>query len=128
MSKLKLLVNPWLRLSIGSYVGDGRAERKIDGLPFKPVYLTIFRVNPGVDVPNPTYADSHICTRIEGMAEGLAHSEDSAGRYHTGRILRFEADGFVIGDLNADYAPNKLGETYVYIAFGKPRVSLLTGE
>jgi len=119
LSRLELLVKPVaVRIHVGSYTGDGAAERKIGGLPFKPVYVRVFRKDPGLGAANPAVDDTHVTEAVEGLAGGMAHGEDTSGRYYPDRIIRFEADGFVVGDRGVDKAPNKDGEEYVYIALG----------
>jgi len=121
LGRLELLVRPAaVRIHVGSYTGDGAAERRIGGLPFRPVFLRIYRRDPGEDVVNPGFTDSHVCEAVEGVAAGLSRAEDTGNRFYTGRIIRFEDDGFVVGDRDLDKAPNKDGEEYVYIALGRP--------
>jgi len=119
LGRLELLVKPVaVRIHVGSYTGDGAEERKIGGLPFRPVYVRIFRRSPGLGVANITIDDTHVTETLEGITGGMAHGEDTSGRYYPGRIIRFEDDGFVVGDRGLDKAPNKEKEEYVYIALG----------
>ena len=105
------------RITTGQYTGDGTVSQPITGVGFPPKFVKIWvrktvvvaecsRMFEKVDTMSGTICQIHHC-----VAGAEHQARDNA-------LISLDADGFTVGDAGADDDPNKLGETYCYMALG----------
>lgn len=109
------------RIATGQYTGDGTVAQAIIGLGFRPRWVRVYQhtaVENGQDFPDFEKLDQfggEMCWAE--WNSGLGASPMS-GCYLDNRLISLDADGFTVDDDDSDSHPNKLGETYDYLALG----------
>jgi hypothetical protein len=94
----------------GSYVGTG-LDQSITGLGFQPNFVMIKCTTA---VGNWSITDS-VRGNTKRLRPNSAAAEDSPSSV---RLLSFDSDGFTLkGSTGTDGPGNKLGETFIYVAF-----------
>lgn len=101
------------RIRTGTYTGDGGVAQAITGIGFQPKYLIIIQsfgasMNQRMDYTT----DQH----------GAGLSDYQTAAVYKGNepnhIDSLDPDGFTVNDGGTDAPPNKLGDVYIFIAFG----------
>jgi len=100
-----------VRMTTGTYTGDGAATQAIAGVGFTPRHVMIH-----VNLINaPGYKNDQ-----DGVNAYIKWNGGSAFRYDADMIISLDADGFTVGDgtpgLGNFY--NVLNQVYTYICFG----------
>lgn len=99
-----------LRITSGSYTGDGNATQAITGLPFTPLYVWIHQKTPNYPAGLRANADTNAFGFDVGALTSVygdyIHSLDTAGFTVTNTAIA-AADNL-----------NKAAQTYTYIALG----------
>lgn len=89
---------------LGTYTGDGAANKSITGVGFEPNFLIVI-----------THSAGNIWFKTAGMGAN-SQSRGFAGYYGADMLISFNADGFGIGDGTGMDNPNTNGTVYSYIA------------
>jgi hypothetical protein len=92
-------------VKVGTYTGDGNADRAIGGIGFQPKFVLI-KVSDN---------SARACYRTEGFAGDLTHEIAGSNAPTTGKINSLDASGFTV---DAHAQTNALGKTYYYLAVG----------
>jgi hypothetical protein len=101
-------------IAVGSYIGDGTANRVITGVGFQPDVL-IVKGDFGQEAQ----------IRTNEMPDGYSRQMVGSAAQYLDRIKSFASDGFTVGS-NADV--NKIGKVYYFTAFRAGGGKLVTGS
>ena len=97
----------------GQYTGDGTRNHAITGIGFRPKFLHINR-RMTVDA-----SATQLQVKDDYMpANGCVQHSAAETNFYIDMIISLDADGFTVGDYNADLPPNKLGELYTFCCWG----------
>ena len=111
-TKERAIAELFSRIKTGSYTGDGSTSQAISEIGFRPKHLIISTI-PDVDA-----ASQHLYHKTDQMANNWSVVVATALYEKDDRVVSLDSDGFTVDDDGGNQHPNKLGQVYVYTAWG----------